>query len=128
MFVKFILTLVIINYVIVNGFNTITSLQSSMKLYSPRMKTITTTSMSHVEKDNNKNKSIKDFMKVTFATVFAVGSFANNVWSADYAPSSAPPQLTPQVARQAPRAVQPGVPEKWIYSKFLDEVEKNDVI
>jgi len=127
MFVKFILTLVIINYVIVNGFNTITSLQSSMKLYSPRMKTITTTSMSHVEKDNNKNKSIKDFMKVTFATVFAVGSFANNVWSADYAPSSAPPQLTPQVARQAPRAVQPGVPEKWIYSKFLDEVEKNDV-
>ena len=33
----------------------------------------------------------------------------------------------PQVARQSPKAVQPGVPEKWIYSKFLDEVEKDHV-
>eukprot|EP01037_Dinobryon_pediforme_P018000 gene18000-18237_t len=48
-------------------------------------------------------------------------------FAADYAPSSQPPTLTPQITRQAPRAAQAGVPEKWIYSKFLDEVEKNNV-
>jgi len=47
--------------------------------------------------------------------------------AADYAPAAAPPVLTPQVAKVAPRAVQPGVPEKWIYSKFLDQVEKDNV-
>ena len=48
-------------------------------------------------------------------------------FAADYAPSSQPPTLSPQLTRQAPRAAQAGVPEKWIYSKFLDEVEKNNV-
>jgi hypothetical protein len=39
--------------------------------------------------------------------------------------AAAPPVLAPQiVTRQSIRA---GTPEKWIYSKFLDEVEKNDV-
>jgi len=56
------------------------------------------------------------------------GSMALPVNAADYAPASAPPTLKaqPQVAR-TPKAVQPGVPEKWIYSKFLDEVEKDHV-
>ena len=47
--------------------------------------------------------------------------------AADYAPASAPPALTTQAVKTAPRAVQPGVPEKWIYSKFLDNVEKDNV-
>ena len=47
--------------------------------------------------------------------------------AADYAPATAPPTLTAQVVKTAPRAVQPGVPEKWIYSKFLDNVEKDNV-
>lgn len=47
--------------------------------------------------------------------------------AADYAPATPPPQLSPQIVRQAPKAIQAGVPEKWIYSKFLDEVEKDNV-
>lgn len=55
------------------------------------------------------------------------GGLALPANAAEYAPSSAPPQLAPQVTRQAPKAVQAGVPERWSYSKFLDEVEKDDV-
>merc|ERR1719446_1875009 len=44
----------------------------------------------------------------------------------DYAPAAGMPALAPQVAKP-PKAVQPGVPEKWIYSKFLDAVEKDKV-
>ena len=47
--------------------------------------------------------------------------------AADYAPASAPPVLSSTQVKVAPRAVQPGVPEKWIYSKFLDQVEKDNV-
>ena len=50
-----------------------------------------------------------------------------SVNAADYAPAAPPPTLAPQVARQSPRAAQPGVPEKWVYSKFLDQVEKDQV-
>lgn len=71
-------------------------------------------------------------VKAALAGLIAAGSVSGSVagspaWAADYAPSTAPPQLAPQVARQPARAVQPSAPEKWIYSKFLDEVEKNDV-
>ena len=54
-------------------------------------------------------------------------AIVNPVYAADYAPSIAPPTLTPQAVKTAPKAVQAGVPEKWIYSKFLDEVEKDNV-
>lgn len=64
--------------------------------------------------------------KTAVATALTFGAITS-ANAADYAPSSAPPQIVPQVARQNPKAVQPGAPEKWIYSKFLDEVEKNDV-
>ena len=50
-----------------------------------------------------------------------------SVNAADYAPAAPPPTLAPQVAKQSPRAAQPGVPEKWVYSKFLDQVEKDQV-
>lgn len=67
---------------------------------------------------------VKNTMKATLASLLATGAIAGNVWAADYAPAAAPPQLA---VRQAPKAAQPGAPEKWIYSKFLDEVEKNHV-
>jgi hypothetical protein len=39
--------------------------------------------------------------------------------------ASAPPVLAPQIVTR--QSIKAGTPEKWIYSKFLDEVEKNDV-
>ncbi|KAJ1430070.1 hypothetical protein B484DRAFT_54252, partial [Ochromonadaceae sp. CCMP2298] len=76
---------------------------------------------------NDKFSTAKDIFKAAIVSAFAAGSLASGAWAADYAPSSASPTLSPQVARQSPKAVQAGVPEKWVYSKFLDEVEKNDV-
>lgn len=77
--------------------------------------------------DENKKNGIKNTMKATLASLLTTSVVAGNVWAADYAPSSAPPQLAPQATVQRPKAMQPGAPEKWIYSKFLDEVEKNHV-
>lgn len=77
--------------------------------------------------DENKKNGIKNTMKATLASLLTTSVVAGNVWAADYAPSSAPPQLAPQATVQRPKAAQPGAPEKWIYSKFLDEVEKNHV-
>lgn len=51
-----------------------------------------------------------------------------NTFAVDYTPAPAPPTLSAaQTIRQAPKAVQPGVPQKYIYSKFLSEVENNHV-
>ena len=66
-------------------------------------------------------------LKKVIASSLLLGSLAAPSLAADYAPATPPPQLIPQVARQSPKAVQAGTPEKWIYSKFLDEVEKNNV-
>ena len=61
---------------------------------------------------------------VTTAAVF-ISLSSSTVHAADYAPAASPPSLTPQlITKQSTRA---GAPEKWIYSKFLDEVESNDV-
>ena len=65
--------------------------------------------------------------KTLSAAAIAALTTAGPAYSADYAPATPPPVLTPQVSRQSPRAAQPGVPEKWIYSKFLDETEKDNV-
>mmetsp|Transcript_23861 Transcript_23861/g.39844 ORF Transcript_23861/g.39844 Transcript_23861/m.39844 type:complete len:864 (+) Transcript_23861:123-2714(+) len=73
------------------------------------------------------NTNAKNALKGVLASAIAAGSLAGNAWAADYAPATAPAQIAPQVAKQAPKAVQAGAPEKWIYSKFLDEVEKNHV-
>lgn len=83
----------------------------------------TKVSLSMTNNNNNNN----NIWKTSLATLFTIGSFMGNSFAADYAPSSQPPQLTPQITKQAPKAAQAGVPEKWIYSKFLDEVEKNHV-
>lgn len=77
--------------------------------------------------NNNENTMGKAF-KASLAAVLAAGSMIGGVSNAaDYAPSSAPPTLTPQITKTAPRAASAGAPEKWIYSKFLDEVEKEHV-
>jgi len=61
-----------------------------------------------------------------FAAAAVLGTLAGPAYAADYTAAAPPPTLAPQVARQ-PRAVQPGTPEKWAYSKFLDNVEKDNV-
>lgn len=69
------------------------------------------------------------FFQRTLAAFFTATSLlggGNIVNAADYAPAGAPPTLNPQVAK-SPKAVQPGTPEKWIYSKFLDAVEKDTI-
>jgi len=65
--------------------------------------------------------------RIATATSLAFGISASSAIAADYAPATPPPQIAPQIVRQTPKAVQAGVPEKWIYSKFLDEVEKDHV-
>ena len=77
--------------------------------------------------NDDQSNLMKKSIKASLATILTIGSFIGGSFAADYAPSSAPPQLTPQITRQSPKATQAGVPEKWIYSKFLDEVEKNHV-
>ena len=79
-------------------------------------------------KESNSN-NISSFIKKTIASVAVatLSTSSNIVRAADYAPASAPPTLTPQIVKQAPKAATAGVPEKWIYSKFLDEVEKDHV-
>jgi hypothetical protein len=72
--------------------------------------------MSAVDGENN---FFNNFRGVV-ASAIALGSLRLPVHAADYQAAAAPPQLAPQVAREAPRAAQPGTPEKWIYSKFLD--------
>ena len=62
------------------------------------------------------------------AAAALVGSMTTSslpVAAADYAPAAAPPVLTPQLVTK--KSIKAGTPDKWIYSKFLDEVEKNDV-
>jgi len=71
--------------------------------------------------------NFKDFFRQAIGTAAIVGFMSSPILAADYAPATPPPQLVPQVARQSPKAVQSNSPEKWIYSKFLDEVEKDDV-
>ena len=61
------------------------------------------------------------------ASAAIFGFTAGPALSADYTASSPPPQISPQVIRTVPKAQQSGSPEKWIYSKFLDQVEKDDV-
>eukprot|EP00595_Chromulina_sp_UTEXLB2642_P003462 CAMPEP_0196763718 /NCGR_PEP_ID=MMETSP1095-20130614/4592_1 /TAXON_ID=96789 ORGANISM="Chromulina nebulosa, Strain UTEXLB2642" /NCGR_SAMPLE_ID=MMETSP1095 /ASSEMBLY_ACC=CAM_ASM_000446 /LENGTH=834 /DNA_ID=CAMNT_0042117497 /DNA_START=98 /DNA_END=2602 /DNA_ORIENTATION=- len=61
------------------------------------------------------------------ATALATLTLASTSFAADYIPAPAPATLAPDVVRQAPKAAQPGLPEKWIYSKFLDQVENNHV-
>lgn len=73
------------------------------------------------------NNDIAKALKSGLAAVVAAGSMMGSSYAADYAPASAPPQLTPQITKTAPRAASAGTPEKWIYSKFLDECEKDHV-
>ena len=76
--------------------------------------------------NEGKSKDILSKITKTVATAAVFSSLSSSaVNAADYAPATAPPSLAPQlVTKQSIRA---GTPEKWIYSKFLDEVEKNDV-
>ena len=90
---------------------------SSSRMHSLRM-------MSSAEQ--NQEDLFKTFLS-SAASAVAFSALMGPAFAVDYAPSAPPPSLTPQVTRQSPKAVQPGVPEKWIYSKFLDEVEKDHV-
>eukprot|EP01038_Epipyxis_sp_PR26KG_P009494 gene9494-12790_t len=86
------------------------------------------TNLKMVSDSNNEYKQfLPVLMKSALSSALAIGSLVGASFAADYAPASAPPELVPQIVRQTPRAAQPGVPEKWIYSKFLDEVEKDHV-
>eukprot|EP01041_Mallomonas_annulata_P002559 gene2559-4995_t len=76
---------------------------------------------------NDKESDWGRMVRQAIASAAVMGYMAGPSFAADYAPSSPPPQVAPQVVRTAPKAQQSGSPEKWIYSKFLDEVEKDDV-
>lgn len=75
---------------------------------------------------NSKNMFAKGAAALFAAVSLANGNMVMPAGADDYAPAAGMPTLAPQVAKP-PKAVQPGVPEKWIYSKFLDAVEKDQV-
>lgn len=81
-------------------------------------------SMSSVEKNE---LDFGGVARQALASAAMFGLMANPAFSADYVPSSPPPDLSPQIIRTTPKLQQANAPEKWIYSKFLDEVEKDDV-
>ena len=76
---------------------------------------------------SSSDNSFSKILKAGLAAAITAGSFTGNSFAADYAPSTAPPQIAPQIIREKPKAATQGAPEKWIYSKFLDEVEKDHV-
>jgi cell division protease FtsH len=65
--------------------------------------------------------------KTALVSVIAATTVAGKVMSADNAPVAMPPPSVPQVTLAAPRPVQASTTEKWIYSRFLDEVENDRV-
>ena len=77
---------------------------------------------------NKEKPLIQSILSTVLSISLLSGMNANAVLAAttDYAPASTPPVLAQQ-SKQAPKAAQPGNPEKWIYSKFLDQVEKDNV-
>lgn len=69
-------------------------------------------------------------IKKSLTAAAAIGFSLSNspvLAASDYVAAPPPPIISPQAIRQAPKAAQPGIPEKWIYSKFLDKVENNHV-
>ena len=81
----------------------------------------------HLKMSFFSDEKFTSFKKIIASSFLFASLSTPVVIAADYAPASAPPQLIPQVARESPKALSAGPPTKWIYSKFLDEVEKNDV-
>ena len=81
-------------------------------------------SMSNDNSASFSNNWSKVLAAIGTAAALSGPSLAN---AADYAPATGPPQLSPQISRQAPKAQQASTPEKWIYSKFLDQTEKDNV-
>lgn len=94
--------------------------------FAPFQNRVSHTIPTHLTANENENALFTSFRGVV-ASAIAFGAFGGPVNAADYQAAPAPPSLAPQVAREAPKAAQPGTPEKWIYSKFLDQVEKDQV-
>ena len=86
-----------------------------------------TTSLAMLESgsSNAQNSVMKSAAAFLAAAVMSSSMVPMAGAAENYAPASGMPSLAPQVAK--PKAVQPGTPEKWIYSKFLDAVEKDKV-
>jgi len=74
----------------------------------------------------NLHNSLKNVLKgLASAALFSAVGTSNPAFAADYTQAAPPPVLSPQIVTK--QSIRAGTPEKWIYSKFLDEVEKNDV-
>ena len=77
-------------------------------------------------RSEDKNEYILSKITKTIAAAAAFTSLSSSaVNAADYTPATTPPTLSPQLVTK--QSIKAGTPEKWIYSKFLDNVEKNDV-
>jgi len=89
---------------------------------------VTSASRMTMSESNAENNDVNLFSKITktVATAAVLSTLSSSaVNAADYATATAPPSLAPQLVTK--QSIKAGTPEKWIYSKFLDEVEKNDV-
>ena len=82
-------------------------------------------SMNNDASSNINNDVFSRITKTVAAAAVFTSLSSSAVNAADYAPATAPPSLAPQLVTK--QSIKAGTPEKWIYSKFLDEVEKNDV-
>ena len=75
---------------------------------------------------SNLHNSLKNVLKgFASAALFSAIGTSSPAFAADYTQAAPPPVLSPQIVTK--QSIRAGTPEKWIYSKFLDEVEKNDV-
>lgn len=79
---------------------------------------------SSINQSNNPlSKLARGWAAAALAGAFVAGS--SPAFADAPVQASAPPVLAPQIVTR--QSIKAGTPEKWIYSKFLDEVEKNDV-
>jgi cell division protease FtsH len=99
---------------------------SNVAAFTPVVNRVSRVSPIRMAVNDKENNLFASFRGVV-ASAIAFGSIGGSANAAEYQAAAAPPQMAPQVAREAPRAAQPGTPEKWIYSKFLDQVEKDQV-
>lgn len=68
------------------------------------------------------------FERLSLATLLSVGGVQNRAMAVDgLSPATPPPSQVRMKQQLNPKAAQPGSVQKWSYSMFLDEVEKNNV-
>ena len=79
--------------------------------FAPIANRVSRTMPTRMATSENENAFFSSF-RGAVASAIAFGAFSGASNAAEYQAAAAPPSLAPQVAREAPRAAQPGTPQK----------------